>query len=114
MRTQRTLVLLAALGLPWMAHGEAKPARVPAGITLAQGETAAVELRQGMTAEDVQKLLGKPRRTSLRGDPGPGSQGTLKWSYSWSGGTGPSNLNVEFVSTGAEAWSVRSWEWAAY
>ena len=62
-----TLILLAAL-----CPG--------ASASFAQTERNSVELKQGMTLEEVQKLLGKPKRTALRntgssaGEPG---QGTL-------------------------------------
>jgi hypothetical protein len=74
-----------------------------------------------MTADEVQKLLGKPRRTALKSDgysPNALSKGTLQWSYSWGSTSGQGgtqgNLRVEFVSKAQEAWCVNSWEWVNY
>jgi hypothetical protein len=53
--------------------------RAPAPIRVVQAERNAIELKQGMKLEEVEKLLGKPKRASA-GEP---SQGTLQWSYVW-------------------------------
>jgi hypothetical protein len=68
MRRLPTLVFLAALlpSLAWIAPAGAQPSRPGANPSLAQAERNAVELKQGMTLEEVQKLLGKPKRTALR------------------------------------------------
>ena len=76
----------------------------------------AVDLKQGMSAEEVQRLLGKPRRTALRNNgisANATSQGILQWTYTW---TGPSQgtLHVEFAAKTPEEWYVNSWEWATY
>ena len=58
-------VLLAASG--WFSHASAQAKRAVAGASGAVAERAAVDLRQGMTLEEVQQLLGKPRRTAMTG-----------------------------------------------
>ena len=91
---------------------------LPAGALAQSAERNAVELRQGMTPEEVQKLLGKPRRTALRADSGyagAAPQGTLQWTYTWGGGAGASSsertLQVDFAGKGAGQWTVNSWAW---
>ena len=111
-----TVVLLGAL-LPWVPLAGAQSSRPAAGLSVAQAERNAVDLKQGMSAEEVERLLGKPRRTALKSNGGssnPPSQGTLRWTYNWSSGTTPSILHVEFGSKTPEAWLVNSWEWASY
>lgn len=113
------LVFLAAflLSLTWISPARAQTARPAADLTLAQAERNAVHLKQGMSVEEVQRLLGKPRRTALKSN---GSftnapwQGTLKWTYSWAGTPSPGSLQVEFAATTPEAWYVNSWEWTTY
>ena len=114
-----TLALLAAL-LPWLlwiSPASAQPTRPAATLSLAQAERNAVELKQGMSVEDVQKLLGKPRRTALKNSGSSANtpwQGTLHWSYTWSGTSSQASLNVEFAAKTPEAWYVNSWEWGTY
>jgi len=111
-----TVVLLGAL-LPCVPLAGAQSARPAAGLTVAQAERSAVDLKHGMSAEEVERLLGKPRRTALKSNGGsssPPSQGTLRWTYNWSSGTTPAILYVEFSSKTPEAWFVNSWEWATY
>ena len=77
----------------------------------------AADLKQGMSIDDVQGLLGKPRRTALKNNSGgsAGAQGTLQWTYNWTGSSSsPGNLRVDFVSKTPNAWYVNSWEWANY
>ena len=77
----------------------------------------AADLRQGMSIDDVQGLLGKPRRTALKTNSGSSAspQGMLQWTYNWTGGTSaPGSLRVDFVSKTPNAWYVNSWEWANY
>ena len=95
-------------------------ALLPAGAAAQSPERNAVELRQGMTPEEVQKLLGKPRRTALRVDAGYGgsvSQGTLQWTYVWGGAKGTSSsertLQVDFSGKTAGQWTVNGWAWPA-
>ena len=103
--------------LPWGLCAGAQTSRPAAGLTSAQAEANAVELKQGMSAEDVQRLLGKPRRTALKSNGsslGAPSQGTLQWTYNWNTASTPAILHVEFVAKTPEAWFVNSWEWANY
>ena len=105
-------VLIAIAGLPSRALGQA--AR-PAGASRAVAERAAVDLRQGMTTDEVRELLGKPWRTALTGD---SSAGTLRWTYTWAGAPSSSSsermLNVDFTAKKAEQWSVSGWNWSSY
>ena len=109
-------VLLAAL-FPVAAFAQAT--RPMPG--LAQAERNAVELKQGMTPEEVQQLLGKPRRTALRSSGGPANspwQGTLQWTYVWNGAASSSSsersLSIEFAAKTAEQWYVNGWGWSNY
>jgi hypothetical protein len=116
------MLLLAALiaiaGWPsrTIAQGarSASPSRVAA-------ERASVDLRQGMTPEEVQALLGKPWRTALSGNVGAGNGvggQTLRWTYAWSGAPSTASmerlLNVDFTAKTEERWSVNGWNWSAY
>jgi hypothetical protein len=123
MKQIRSLAFLAASLLvpPWISTATAQTPHPDVTLTLAQAERVAVDLRQGMTVDEVQKLLGKPRRTALKSDgysPNAPSKGTLQWSYSWSSasaqGSIQGNLRVEFVSKAQEEWYVNSWEWVSY
>jgi hypothetical protein len=117
---KRIALLLLSAMLPtllWLSPASAQSATPTASLSLAQAEKAAVDLKQGMSAEEVQKLLGKPLRTALKTTGGPASapsQGTLQWIYSWSGSSAPGNLHIEFVAKTAEQWFVNSWEWTTY
>jgi hypothetical protein len=116
------MLLLAALIAiaGWPAHTLGQAARA-AGPSRGAAERAAVELRQGMTLEEVQALLGKPWRTALSGNvaAGNGAGGqTLRWTYAWSGTPSTSSmerlLNVDFTARTEERWSVSGWNWSAY
>jgi hypothetical protein len=114
-----TLVFLAALlsWLPWISPAGAQASRPAANLSLAQAERMAADLKQGMSAEEVERLLGKPRRTSLKknGFSTSEAQGTLQWTYTWAGSSSSqSSLHVEFAAKTPEAWYVNSWEWATY
>jgi hypothetical protein len=114
----KTLVFLAALLplLPWTSPAGAEPSRAAANLSLAQGERLAADLKQGMSAEEVQKLLGKPRRTALKRNGSSTrtpSQGSLQWTYTWTGSY-QSSLHVEFAAKTPEEWTVNSWEWTTY
>lgn len=120
MRHLPTLLFLTALltSLAWSSPALAQTSRPAATQSLAQAERSAVELKQGMSAEEVQKLLGKPRRTTLKNIGRSASepwQGTLHWTYTW---TGPSasegHLQVVFAAKTPEQWHVDSWEWSSY
>jgi len=117
------LVLLAALlpSLAWLAPASAQSSGSGASPSRAQAERNAVELKQGMTPDEVQQLLGKPRRTALRGTGGAGSapwQGTLQWTYVWAGAMPSSSsersLQVDFAAKAADQWSVNGWGWSNY
>jgi hypothetical protein len=112
-----TLVFLAALipSLTWAAPPGVESSRSPENLSLADAERRAADLKQGMSIEDVQELLGKPRRTSLKNNSGSGNpQGTLQWAYNWTRSSVPGNLRVDFISKTPNAWYVNSWEWANY
>jgi len=114
MRALPTVVFLAALAasLAWMP---------PAGAqaSLAQAERNAVDLKQGMTLEQVEKLLGKPKRTALKNtgssaagsSAGEPSQGTLQWTYVWAP---ERTLHVVFAAKTPEQWYVTGWDWSTY
>jgi len=113
MKRLRTLFFLAALfpSLTWAAE----PFRAPENLNLADAERRAADLRQGMSIDDVQGLLGKPRRTQLKNNGGSASpQGTLQWTYNWVGSSPPGSLRVDFVSKTVNGWYVNSWEWSNY
>lgn len=106
------LLLLAACLLP--APALAQAAR-PSTLSIAQAERNTVELKHGMTPEEVRELLGKPRRTALRAS-SPG-QGTLQWIYVWNAGAASSSersLSIDFAAKGTEQWTVNSWDWSTY
>jgi hypothetical protein len=115
---KRIALVLAAATLPsflWVSPAGAQALHPVAVLSLAQAERVAVDLKQGMSAEEVQKLLGKPQRTALRSDAGSRpSQGTLQWAYSWTSASAPGNLHVEFVAKTPDQWSVNGWEWVTY
>lgn len=123
MRSTRRLALLFLAAFPaavaWSPSVAAQSARPVAALSAAQAERNSVQLRPGMSAEEVERLLGKPRRTALKpsgrfaGEP---EQGSLQWTYSWPGASAssPGNLNVVFTATAPEKWHVNSWEWSTY
>ena len=116
MRTAPPFTALAVLILLLLSISPvvAQVARAPTTSSLAQAERMAVELKQGMPLVEVQKLLGKPRRTALRQNgSAPPSQGTLQWTYTWGSSTQDS-LQIEFAAKTAEDWYVSSWQWAGY
>ena len=116
----RLFPLLALLALlAWMPGAGAQVTRTAALPNLAQTERSAVELKQGMTLDEVQQLLGKPRRTALRDAgsyPGQASTGTLQWTYSWTSGTSYASaersLQIDFASRAPSDWHVKSWGWS--
>jgi hypothetical protein len=118
MRHLPTLLFVATLltSLPWISPAAAEPARAATTLSLAQAERMAADLKQGMKLEEVQKLLGKPRRTALRHDGSSSSvpsHGMLQWTYSW-GSPSQGSLQVEFAAKAPEEWYVNSWQWATY
>ena len=117
MRHLLTFVFLAALfpSLACAAPAGAEASRPPESLSITQAERQAADLKQGMSIDDVQGLLGKPRRTALKSSGSGAAQGTLQWTYSWTGSSSsPGSLRVDFVSKTANAWYVNSWEWANY
>lgn len=118
MRSLPTFLFLAVLSAApaWISHALAQAAQPAAAQSRAQGERNAAELRQGMSTAEVQKLLGKPRRTALKNASGSGSepwQGTLHWNYTWTGSS-QGNLQVVFAARTPGEWRVNSWEWSSY
>jgi hypothetical protein len=120
MRTLPVLAFVAALSpsLAWIPPAAAQASRPGATLSFAQAERNAVDLRQGMSAEEVHKLLGTPRRTALKTNGSSVTtpwQGTLQWTYSWPGAaSSQGSLNVVFAATAPEKWYVNSWEWSSY
>jgi outer membrane protein assembly factor BamE (lipoprotein component of BamABCDE complex) len=104
-------VLLAGSG--WFSHAGAQAKRAVAGASGTPAERAAVDLKQGMTLDEVQQLLGKPWRTALTSG---GSSGTLRWTYTWPGSSSAAdrNLNVDFAAKAPEQWTVSGWSWSSY
>jgi hypothetical protein len=116
MRPLTTLAFLAALfpSLACAAPAGAEASRPLENLSLAQAERQAADLKQGMSVEDVQALLGKPRRTALKSS-GANAPGTLQWTYNWAGASStPGSLRIDFVSKTPNAWYVNSWEWSNY
>jgi outer membrane protein assembly factor BamE (lipoprotein component of BamABCDE complex) len=112
------LILLAA-ALAWLSPALAQSSGPGAAPSRAQAERNAVDLKQGMTQDEVQQLLGKPRRTALRGNGGLAStQGTLQWTYVWSGPAPSSSsersLQIDFAAKAVDQWIVNSWGWSNY
>lgn len=123
MRAPRRFALLLVAALPpalaWSPPVAAQAARAAAALSTAQAERNAVQLRQGMSAEEVERLLGKPRRTALKASgrfAGGPEHGSLQWTYSWptASASSPGNLNVVFTAATPEKWLVNSWEWSTY
>ena len=116
MRALPIFFLFAAL-LP-AASALAQATRAAAGASRVQAERAAVDLKQGMTLEEVQQLLGKPWRTAMASTGASGApwQGTLRWTYTWAASASASdrNLNIDFTARAPEQWIVGSWSWSSY
>lgn len=108
--------LAATLSLPCGLSAAAEPSRADKTQSLAQAERNSVGLKQGMSSGDVQKLLGKPRRTALKSDgTGANAQRSLQWTYSWSGtSSSGGSLRVDFSAKTPDDWTVTSWDWATY
>jgi len=109
------LVVALAGTTGWFSLAAAQGARAaPNGCRVA-AERAAVDLKQGMTPDEVQQLLGKPWRTALTGSSAP-AQGTLRWTYTWTPSSSASerSLNVDFNAKAAEQWLVSGWSWSGY
>ena len=89
-------------------------------LTLGQAERLAVDLQQGMTLQQVERLLGKPKRTALKtlsnySGPSGSSRDALQWTYAWTSPTQSERiLQVVFVGKSPEEWLVNSWDWGGY
>jgi hypothetical protein len=111
------IFLLAMLSCLLYSAGTVAQAVYPKALTLTQTEQRAVDLKQGMTLEEVEKLLGKPKRTALRAQVGLHEpQGSsLQWTYTWSNPSqSDRSLQVVFASKAPERWLVNSWDWTGY
>lgn len=114
--------LLPLLALPaivaWLPPLAAQVPSARARAPYFDVERKAVGLRQGMTLDEVQTLLGKPRRTALRETSraaGQPWQGTLLWTYAWaadSHAASEPNLRIEFAANTPNQWYVNAWEWS--
>lgn len=118
MKRPHAMLLAAVLGC-LLACGAAAAAPAEDRISYAQAERRAIELKQGMTPDDVRKLLGKPKRTALKtsgyGGTADSSQGVLQWTYNWSSPSqSERSLQVTFVSKSPEQWLVNGWDWSSY
>jgi hypothetical protein len=99
------------------APGAAQEPPTDVKLSLAQAENQANGLRQGMTVDEVQKLLGKPVQTSLKSDSHARitpSKGTLQWSYAWGEAANRAHLRVEFTAEDLESYRVTGWQWTSY
>ena len=109
---QAIVFFAAMLPLSTLAQSRSAPA-----ASLVRAERAAVDLKQGMSLDEVRQLLGKPRRTALKGAGTPGL-GTLNWTYTWSGGdagmASERSLVIEFAAKAPEEWTVSGWGWSIY
>lgn len=121
MRYLLLVLLVAALvgASGWASRAGAQGTHAAPGGSRAAAERAAVDLKYGMTPDEVQKLLGKPWRTTLSGNGGAGGapwQGTLRWTYSWNASSSAAerSLNVDFNGKTAEQWNVSGWSWSGY
>jgi hypothetical protein len=97
-----------------LALGGAVPLAV-AQAAPAQAERNSIDLKQGMTLERVQTLLGKPARTALKHrNARPGEPGTLEWTYTFGGKYSQRVLQVVFAANAPGQWAVESWDWPGY
>ena len=88
-------------------------------LNLTQAERLAIDLREGMTLEEVQKLLGKPKRTAMKslgyGSSAEPAQSSLQWTYTWANQSqSDRSLQVVFASKSPGQWLVSGWDWAGY
>src|SRR5437868_8438019 len=105
MRRMPILVFLAAFlpSLAWLAPANAQAGGATASQKRAQAERNAVDLKQGMTIEEVQQLLGKPQRTALRSN---GLQWTYVWNSAGMSSSSERSLSVDFGAKAADQWLV--------
>jgi hypothetical protein len=115
-RSWTALLTLAVTCLCVFPAG-AQDAAIDNGMTLGQAEKVAANLHEGMTVDEVQKLLGKPQQTALKSDvgvPNPPTKGALQWSYVWGVAANRAVLRVDFTAQPLEAhepYQVSSWQW---
>ena len=103
--------------LLWVSPMGAQAFQPAAVLSLAQAERVAVDLKQGMSPEEVQKLLGEPQRTALKNDGSSAnrsSQGTLQWTYAWTSSSAQGKLRIDFVAKTSDQWFVNGWDWLTY
>jgi outer membrane protein assembly factor BamE (lipoprotein component of BamABCDE complex) len=89
----------------------------PATPSFAQAERNAVDLKQGMTPQQVRELLGKPMRTAMKSSGPADAASQLQWIYEWNRapqGSSERSLSIEFAARTAEEWTVNSWGWSIY
>ena len=82
--------------------------------SLAGAERRAIDLKQGMKAEEVERLLGEPKRTALRqaglSRTVDAPTGSLQWTYTWFSATErEGTLEVVFAHKSAGEWVVDNW-----
>ena len=117
LRTALLIVILTLVIVPDVSSVFAQSPRGAASTTFAQAERNSVDLKHGMSIDEVERLLGKPRRTTLKNanSMDASSPGILQWTYSWTANSSsPATLQVEFAAKAPEAWYVSSWEWMRY
>lgn len=112
MRLARLFLVLCIL--PATALGQAPPPVTP---SFARAERNAVELKQGMTQQQVRELLGTPRRTAMKSSGPADASSQLQWIYVWPAtpaSASERSLSIEFAAKSAEQWTVNSWGWSIY
>ena len=119
MKNLHTFALAAIfwISLADLPLASAQATRAAPDLTLTQAERSAIELKQGMSADEVRALLGKPRRTELRSQGSSSNttnQGILQWTYTWTGSHSPASLHIQFSAGMRDAWSVNAWNWTAF
>ncbi|HTP60903.1 MAG TPA: hypothetical protein VMJ14_02360 [Burkholderiales bacterium] len=115
-RTRATVAALLFL-LSSGAPAAALPAHPASPLSLSRAEQLSVDLKQGMTMEEVDGLLGEPTRTAFKSpDYDVNSTNvprTMQWIYEW---TTPSQMNQSFQLIFTKKphgqWSLDGWAWA--
>jgi len=111
--TALTAACLATMAPAMAARLDGRPS-----MTLVQAERQSIELKQGMNSEEVERLLGKPKRTALKQGSSlqaDAPQGSLEWSYLWADTSQrDSTLKVVFSRKPSGPWLVESWSWNAF
>lgn len=111
------LIALTIAGLATTVPAIAQRSEARSTMTFVKAERQSIELRQGMTSEDVERLLGKPKRTALKqgfAASADAAQGSLQWTYMWADTSQRDDtLQVVFTRKSGQ-WLVESWGWNAY